>query len=397
MEEIYNPELEKYARKENPLLPLEDVSLLVKERNRLRREAKKDFSLEDYEALYEAPPELVSPRFDNMVERLARETRLVGELEDTISKDNLLRNKDERIFPVEVTFGKEEELNLTEEEKEKKTVIHGDFDPKELKIRIAEPEPSKKNLWFELTYHGIPPVLKTLDHELTHYWYERGKRQRSERNVLKAKIEGFLENLKLGFYARTFKEAAKMSKSWRRIVSKRPTLERLPDIPLKFALTSGRLYKKALKEKGEEEVPSNIIDETVAQKAERVFEKKANRTLALIETLTKAYGYESPEDVDLIVVTSQVVDRLKALDFSDKEIATKLAQAKYERKAVSFPELEKGIEALARSRGVTVEDLDTQADVRRLKYETENYKAQIIAQEELKKLVEAKEKEIMTI
>ena len=370
MREGYSVEHEEpEERKPRTDLLFLDLDELVRNRGEMESRASNFNWREELPVLFdERAAELVSPRFDAMVERLAAETKIVDEIDDTVHKENLTANPGERDFPVTVEFG----LAKTRDED---SLERGNYSDESKTIEIMKDEPDKVQLWAELAYSGVPEVVRTLDHELIHYWQREG---RSNIDKLKSFISDLPARLYSSMAGLAFAAAKKIEEAGGGAIS---------------ASAAGLVKRRARRlsylsmfsrvSHGDKGRPQKLQEEIVAQKAGRVFDKKMNTTHSVIQNLVGSYGYGSPADLDRIIVTSQVVDRLRSLGFNHKDIAFKLARTKYDPKGASYPELEAQIEQLAAENGLTVHDLDTMTDIMRIGYEAENAKAMLIAQEEV--------------
>lgn len=150
-----------------------------------------------------------------------------------------------------------------------------------------------------------------------------------------------------------------------------------------FAEINARAYLAKAKT-----LPKNddqLLSEVLAQKAGRVYEKQENTTVSLIDILKGAYGLEKPEDIDKVILTSQLIDRLRVLGKGDNEIAKLLSEHAFDKDTLTFGKLDQEVERMAQEQGMDLDDVDTQIDIMRLRKHNENLKAAIIAQDELRK------------
>lgn len=406
-----------------------DVDKLVAQKAELEKSLKDFDQAQASEILERAPEVLLSQRFDTMVKRLAAETNIIAEIEDTVQKENLLRNPDAKTFAVPVEFGLEEKEKLKSKYGEA-----GHFDPVENKIQISENDPTKKQLWVLLTQSGMPEVVRVLDHELIHYWEHKSlpplekvnrtiKENKATRAISKQwsrasfRFQRFIDNLPSKIYdsasALAFKASNKLENLSYQILRetddntelgkkarfKVNVLTWFANISWSLDSAFSRLSQKHESHLHSKEVKQEekfkkklqgrdeyLVGEVVAQKTGRVFDESENRNTALIESLVGVYHYKQVEDIDKIAVTSLVVDRLLALGLSHKDITIRLMKAKYDSKTSSYLDLEHEIEQTALNQGLTVNDLDSISDILRIKTHIENLRAAQIAQEELLKL-----------
>lgn len=379
MTERYRPEssLAQDQRVSRRDLLSSDLAKLVQKDAKLASQVGEFDTIKTFDQLVELQPEKLNQGFALMVERVAAETNIIQEIQDTVGKENILRNPGERSFPVTVEFGLgDKSWNAADSQKSIKT--EGGYSSKENKILMSEEEPSKRRLWFMMTYAGMPHIVRTLDHELNHYWVSAGKKTDPK---IRSKIRNFVETIPARFFGMACGQALALTTKILNYDDKTShnLRMRLVDAGFKIIGKLTNSFGKALK-------APRLEGEIIAQKAGRVFDKRENTTSSLVKTLVDSYGYNSASDIDRIIITSQVCDRLKALGFNHKDIAIKITQARYDKRTVSFPSLEKEIQEMAFKEGLTVNDLDTITDIARVESEIENHKAAIIAREELESL-----------
>ncbi|MFH1188193.1 MAG: hypothetical protein V1688_05060 [bacterium] len=353
-----------------------EADVLVAERENLQKEVNRYFvpldkAIERSNLISKMPREEVKPHYDKMLNRIFNETPALEEIEDTIGKDNLIRGIAQGEFPTEIEFNKGEELNSGQED-DKKLEYDGIYNPKTNKIKIGEEAPTEAEIWRELVLGWLPDVVKALDHEIIHYRY---KNNISLLTKIKKKLNDFNYHITEKLYWGVFSMDAKDNFLKRISLFKEKMLE---------------YYGNLLDEYLVELKSRKIKTETLAQKGDRVFKKEDYKTTSVIKDLVESYGYNKPEHIDQIIITSQAIDRLRALGMPDSDMAQELANAKYDSKSVSFPKIDKKIEQIAKKKGLEIEDVDTEVDLMRVKGEINMLKAAKIAQEELKDFCKGK-------
>jgi len=338
--------------------------------------------------IFQSKTEELTPKFRDMTERIFNETAAFKEIEDTVGKDNILRGFSYPEFPTKVEFNKASELdpkNL------------GSYNLQTEKIKIKNQVPDQAELWSYLTYGFMPEVVRTIDHELTHFWYHQEKKKpKSFLEKLTKRIEIFKDIIK----EKTFWGVAELTKHAFKLAEKLPSSMSgevaiwLGSQNIDINRNSIKFYEKKMRKLRDDGMDDGMIDEVLAQKADEVHNKEKYKTTSIIKTLVECYGYNKPTDIDKIILASKAIDSFRALGFSDREIVKEFSGVSYDSESVSFPLIEKKLQDLLEEKGISENDLDYQVDLMRIEKEIHMLEAADIAQEELKNFAKEKESRV---
>lgn len=350
---------------------MQGVDKLVAEKVRLQKKVGRYVDRDKiWTRFINTPAKEFDTRYERMVERIASETKTIGAIEDTVRKDNLISGLAEGVYPVPVEFGQEARMNSASIS-EGKTL--GEYHNIEHKIKIAEDAPDKFGLWIHMTHTGIPEIVRTLDHEIIHYWSQTFREKKTTgKDIFKMFSDAF--------EAKLYNEVAQLAF----IAAKKA--HKLSEFSLRFVSITGffmdkyRKYMAKEEKKWQAQEEQKMLGEIVSQKA-----GQHHRTKPLLRILAEFYGFKKPEETDEIIIASQTIDRLKALALTDQQVAYLFANAKFDRASLSFPEIQKIINGEVKRQEMTLEDLDTKVDIKHLEDQVENLKAAVIAGEELDK------------
>ena len=98
------------------------------------------------------------------------------------------------------------------------------------------------------------------------------------------------------------------------------------------------------------------------------------------EQFTKVGQYQ-----DQIIIGAQAVDRLRALGFSNKEIGRLVSSAKWDEQALGYDTLEAAIEQRRTERGLSIEQVDSLVDLKRIQRDIDQMQISKITFEEMDK------------
>lgn len=325
-----------------------DFEELLAERNKLK-ERKVLGDLQINELLMLGGPEQLSDEgvkqgWTRVVERVTQETKALDSLRETGVIYGLVSGLENGKYQVPVRFveegGKEEMGKLKEQpfsDESNLAVVTGEQGKR--RIYIKGSAPNKRKMWFDTASLGrLPGEVGSLQHELVHVlqWPE--------------------EKIK-------------------RLNKRLSTQLLISDLLFGIGFISG-LYKIH-----EEEERCRVLEEIHSFKAGDIVDRlKERSTLELVEHLQGAYNFH---EIDIMVTGITEIERLRALGLDDKEVGKLIGLAKWDKKTVTFPLLEKEIERIAGEKGLSIDDVDNLVLARRMQREIEREKARIIAQEEL--------------
>ena len=383
-----------------------EVDDLIAQRDALKNEidcyaGEKGEMDRDWKIISEMTEEEISPYFQKMLGRVYAETPALREIEDSIGKDNLMSNLGQGKFATRVQFEKNTELGKPFYANYAKYQVMGRYFHNTKEIFLKDKAPNQKEIWACLLYRRLPPVLESLDHEINHYWFYREREKHNTASQpttekIKTGIEAMKSFIKSIYTWRPFK-SIKYDKQETRAEIELNEAEKLsvkmdffrevmsPGTSYGVNKTEEILYKEKQKKK-----EGLIISETIAHKATNINCPRSGATVPIIEKLTSAYGFKGKGALDRMITAAQAVDRFRVLGFSDKEIAEAFGSAIYDAKSASYPSVQKKIEELAAEKGLSMEELDTEADIMRVKKDLYMYQVAKIAQEEFSRLAEEK-------
>lgn len=344
----------------------QEIDLLIQEKKILERDLNSYVEGEevgsqwykDWVEVLKIPIKERRIRYDKMIKRVFAETSSLDDLKDTVLEENLLGDIANGQFPTKVIF--DQSKNLNKDLPSNDFGIAGKYNIDTEEIFIGKPATLRDSVWVGLSAAEIPDEIKTLDHELVHFFHDQEVKSKLKESVL------FKAKRKLFFSVLQFTEPILNFKISRRFTEKvlDPYLKRLVR---HFSNWEDKVY-----------------DEVVAQKAGTYSEKNKYTTKELISRLLiEPYGFDSEDDIDFIILASQAVDRMRALNLSDKEITEAFVGAKYDEENISIPQVDSKILELAAQRGITIDDVDYLVDKMRVTISVNMLRATKIAQEEL--------------
>lgn len=357
-----------------------EADLLVEWRDALKEQVlnyvESDQFSQDWEIMDKCTPEEIAKRFGKMVNKVFTETPALRELEDTVGKTNLILGLKNPKFPTAVQFGSENELAQEALKQGDGSAALGDYNSRTGKIRIMNEIPECKEIWLDLSYGTMPKTLKTLDHELTHYWHDqeyKNKRLDIKKRSEYSKI--MMQEEIYGYIIWAAKNIADLSMRLQRYS--------IPNKIYSWIIKKRSEFLEQMRDINARTKEDRLYNEIAAQKAGRAHSRESYKTTSLLNALISLYGYDDKSDIDRIILASQAIDRLRALGLPDREITQLFVGARYDPELISIPSVENKIEELAERRGLTLDDLDTMVDLMRVEKEGHMYEAAIIAQAEM--------------
>ena len=370
-----------------------EADALTRQRTTLKKEIGLQFEnpefIENAKILNEATEERLKFRYVEMIRDMFSQTKALDEIHDTVGKNNLIFWGLAKKFPTTINFNATEYF---EKKYGKEIGVLGTFSVASKEINLPDKKISIKDIWKCLLFHArLPEQISTLDHELTHYWYNEGRinSQNSEQNTITLK-QAVIKNL---INNSLFWETVRISGIIAKVIDEKITRQSITSLRFYNYLISEVIknkpfFKSLLQSHLVGSREQDLANEVIATKAGDTAEGQTQTTIDLIEHLKTNYGFVGKGDLDKIIVVSQAVNRLRALGLADKEIAQAMARAAYDEKMTSFPSIDADISELAKEQGMDIYDVDYKVDLMRIENDVEQLKASKIAINYMNKFAE---------
>lgn len=294
-----------------------------------------------FESFRQISEEEIIPVFKEMLQRIQRETKAFHEWEDTGIVLRLLQAL--------------EDGNLGEEVRVIDRFSFRDIMPYLVikmrgaagaaapgKVRIGKNyEPTAKRVWQAFAfYDGRSPHLDTLDHELIHTFQFKSRRDKILRNFTLGTLLDLSPACLVG------------------------GLEKVLSFPGVLLFRDKTLLLESHADRAAANISSSL----------RHF----------LEDLQVGYG---KMNLDKLIGVTVAIDRLRACGLNDKELADLVANTRWDGNKKEWTSLELAVQNQCDALGLELEDLDNLVMADKYERRIESLKAQIIAIEELKKLI----------
>ncbi len=295
--------------------------------------------------------QLLDAVLKHIVDRIKKETDVEKELQGVVELDGLVNFRD--------YIGNMPRVRTKKDNKSSRNAGEYSYFLGKAKVNLSPESDNPFNVISALARKGSMRDFSVLFHELIH-----SKQRNKSKNIFRQ-----LELLSF-FIATGVSEAFEVPATFEYGV-------------VAYALiASWRVYKT-------EKVKKPLKEMHAYQSAEQTFgsDDSLDSSIGIAETLRAEYGLKSKKDIDRIITASQQLNQLKTLGFSHEEIGKLIQVAKWDNKKVQYDTLQSAIDMKKIERGLEDEDLDTLADINRIKRKTTKLRMQRIAQEEVKRLV----------
>lgn len=356
---------------------LTDIDKLI-EFEKLLQQAVDNFDIDQLEKLADLPEEKVKAAYRQMIKEIYAQTDIGKEIQDSLGKEVLLRDISKHKFSVPVKFGSgyyPEEEGMVEVGR----YVEGDGLFEKGHIKLKDTAPTPQEIWQSLAQAEMPKVLDTLDHEINHHFYYWAKEKSKLTNVKK-----MFSN---------FKEFIKDNIFFDLVAIADLSLKNIPKLGEKIHHQKIKLKEEMWKRQDEFRLKNRLNDilmEVVAYKANMAYRNEEKGLTDLLKILqAESYSVYNPKEIDLVISAAQVVDRLKVLGKTDKEIAKIFAAhgEDFNFEQANFPAIDKKIKQLAESKHLSLDDVDYQVDLTKIKQKIDILKAARIAQEHATRLL----------